>query len=123
MDNLAAVTTELKTLSKDLPEVFDSINTSLEKLDSTIGTVDSLLDGSSDDIAVAIANTAELTRQANETLKQTEQLLSSGEPAVEQLPKLMRTTNSALESIDELSQTLNRSWLFGGRKKTTNKAD
>lgn len=123
MDNLAAVTTELKTLSKDLPEVFDSINTSLEKLDSTIGTVDSLLDGSSDDIAVAIANTAELTRQASETLKQTEQLLSSGEPAVEQLPKLMRTTNSALESIDELSQTLNRSWLFGGRKKTTNKAD
>jgi hypothetical protein len=36
---------------------------------------------------------------------------------VEQLPELLTTTDAALKSIDELSQTLNRSWLFGGRKK------
>jgi len=30
---------------------------------------------------------------------------------------LMQTTEETLKSVDELAQTLNRSWLFGGRKK------
>jgi tetrahydromethanopterin S-methyltransferase subunit B len=59
-----------------------------------------------------------LTDQATQTLKQTDVLLQSGEPAIEQLPELMKTTDATLKSLDTLSQTLNRSWLFGGRKKT-----
>ena len=117
MDNLADVTAELKRVSQDLPEVFTSVSQSLAQLDSTISRVDNIVAGSSDDIATAIANAALLTDQAIQTLKQTDILLQSGEPAMEQLPELMKTTDATLKSLDTLSQTLNRSWLFGGRKK------
>lgn len=117
MDNLAEVTAELKRVSQDLPEVFTSVSQSLSQLDLTISRVDNLLAGSSDDIATAIANAARLTEQATQTLKQTDVLLRSGEPAIEQLPELMKTTDATLKSLDALSQTLDRSWLFGGRKK------
>ena len=89
----------------------------MSHLDLTISRVDNLLAGSSDDIATAIANAARLTEQATQTLKQTDVLLRSGEPAIEQLPELMKTTDATLKSLDALSQTLDRSWLFGGRKK------
>ena len=118
MDNLAEVTTELKRVSQDLPAVFTSVSQSLAQLDRTISRVDNVVAGSSDDIATAIANAALLTDQATQTLKQTDVLLQSGEPAIEQLPELMKTTDATLKSLDTLSQTLNRSWLFGGRKKT-----
>lgn len=117
MDNLADVTAELKRVSQDLPEVFTSVSQSLAQLDRTISRVDNIVAGSSDDIATAIANAALLTDQAIQTLKQTDILLQSGEPAMEQLPELMKTTDATLKSLDTLSQTLNRSWLFGGRKK------
>ena len=118
MDNLADVTAELKRVSQDLPAVFTSVSQSLAQLDRTISRVDNVVAGSSDDIATAIANAALLTDQATQTLKQTDVLLKSGEPAIEQLPELMKTTDATLKSLDTLSQTLNRSWLFGGRKKT-----
>jgi len=118
MDNLADVTAELKRVSQDLPAVFTSVSQSLAQLDRTISRVDNVVAGSSDDIATAIANAALLTDQATQTLKQTDVLLQSGEPAIEQLPELMKTTDATLKSLDTLSQTLNRSWLFGGRKKT-----
>ena len=117
MDNLADVTAELKRVSQDLPEVFTSVSQSLAQLDRTISRVDNIVAGSSDDITTAIANAALLTDQATQTLKQTDVLLQSGEPALEQLPQLMKTTDATLKSLDTLSQTLNRSWLFGGRKK------
>jgi phospholipid/cholesterol/gamma-HCH transport system substrate-binding protein len=117
MENLAAVTAELKQVSRDLPAVFNAVELSLGKLDSTIGRVDGLVANSSDDIEAAIANSVTLTHQATLTLARTSALLEAGEPAVEQLPELLTTTDAALKSIDELSQTLNRSWLFGGRKK------
>lgn len=117
MDNLADVTAELKRVSQDLPEVFTSVSQSLAQLDRTISRVDNVVAGSSDDITTAIANAALLTDQATQTLKQTDVLLQSGEPALEQLPQLMKTTDATLKSLDTLSQTLNRSWLFGGRKK------
>ena len=117
MDNLADVTGELKRVSQDLPDVFTSVSQSLAQLDRTISRVDNIVAGSSDDIATAIANAALLTDQATQTLQQTDLLLQSGEPALEQLPELMKTTDATLKSLDTLSQTLNRSWLFGGRKK------
>ncbi len=122
MENLAAVTAELKTVSQELPEVFDAVSRSLGQLDTTIGRVDTLVAGSSDNIEAAIANSVNLTNQATVTLERTAAMLESGEPAIEQLPQLMETTDQTLKSIDELSQTLNRSWLFGGRKKQS-KAD
>ena len=117
MDNLADVTAELKRVSQDLPDVFTSVSQSLAQLDRTISRVDNIVAGSSDDIATDIANAALLTDQATQTLQQTDLLLQSGEPALEQLPELMKTTDATLKSLDTLSQTLNRSWLFGGRKK------
>ena len=97
--------------------MFTSVSQSLAQLDRTISRVDNVVAGSSDDIATAIANAALLTDQATQTLQQTDLLLQSGEPALEQLPELMKTTDATLKSLDTLSQTLNRSWLFGGRKK------
>ena len=115
--NLEAVTRQLEAASAQLPQVLGAVESSLTGLDQAVDGVDSLLDESHDDLRQAIANTVVLTDQATSTLKLMDTMMASGEPAVELMPELMQTTDATLKSVDELAQTLNRSWIFGGRKK------
>jgi len=117
--NLEAVTSQLEAASAQLPQVLSAVESSLTQLDEAVSGVDNLLDESHEDLRQAISNTVALTEQATSTLKRTETLMASGEPAIELMPELMQTTDATLKSVDELAQTLNRSWLFGGRKKKT----
>ena len=121
--NLEGVTSQLEAASARLPEVLNAVESSLTQLDEAVSGVDALLDESHDELRQAISNTVALTEQATSTLKQTETLMASGEPAIELMPELMQTTDATLKSVDELAQTLGRSWLFGGRKKKSTDAD
>ena len=121
--NLEKVTQQLEMATSKLPQTLLAVESSLSQIDVAVGGVDTLVKNSQDDLQIAIANTVQLTAQATKTLKQTEGLLASGEPAVELMPELMQTTDATLKSIDELSQRLNRSWIFGGRKKRDDEDD
>ncbi len=121
--NLEKITQQLEMATSKLPQTLLAVESSLSQIDVAVGGVDALVKNSQNDLQIAIANTVQLTAQATKTLKQTEGLLASGEPAVELMPELMQTTDATLKSIDELSQRLNRSWIFGGRKKRDDEDD
>jgi ABC-type transporter Mla subunit MlaD len=117
VSNLQSVTAQLDAVSQSLPKLLMTIEQSAISFDATAQGAQRIIEKSEDDLVAAVKNAASLTAQATATLKKTERLIEAGDPIAESLPELIRKTELALGSVDELAQTLNRSWLFGGRKK------
>ena len=117
VSNLQSITAQLDVVSQSLPKLLMTIEQSAISFDATAQGAQRIIENSEDDLVAAVKNTASLTAQATATLKKTERLIEAGDPIAESLPELIRKTELALGSVDELAQTLNRSWLFGGRKK------
>ena len=117
VSNLQSITAQLDVVSQSLPKLLMTIEQSAISFDATAQGAQRIIENSEDDLVAAVKNTASLTAQATATLIKTERLIEAGDPIAESLPELIRKTELALGSVDELAQTLNRSWLFGGRKK------
>jgi len=123
VSNLQSITAQLDVVSQSLPKLLMTIEQSAISFDATAQGAQRIIENSEDDLVAAVKNTASLTAQATATLKKTERLIEAGDPIAESLPELIRKTELALGSVDELAQTLNRSWLFGGRKKSPQSED
>ncbi|MCB1693161.1 MAG: hypothetical protein KDI19_10375 [Pseudomonadales bacterium] len=114
LDNLERVTNSLAEVSDTLPGLVKEVNTSLVALRKTMGSVDTLLDHTDDNLKSTLANAVVLTDQATKTLAEAQTMFHATTPVMAQLPTVMTTTDIALQSITDLTNQLQRSWLLGG---------
>lgn len=113
LDNLEEVTANLAVVSQTLPAITRSAGTSLNSLESTMKGVDSLITTTDKNLQPMLLDLSGMTRQATETLAETEDLFRSTKPVMEQLPLFIMTTDVTLQSITTLTNQMSQSWLFG----------
>ncbi len=114
IDNLETVTASLAEVSRTLPGMVASVETSLTSLQGSMAGINELIANTDDDLQATLENTVTLTHQASLTLAEAETLMRESAPAIRQLPITLISVDLALQSMTQLTDQMNRSWLFGG---------
>ena len=123
LENFETATLRLAEVSEEMPAIFTAIEASLASLETTLQGINLIVDNSTEDLALTLSNTADLTKQATTTLREAQEMLEIGQPALELLPFVLETTDNTLRSVNQLSEQMMQTWLFGARKKNNDKPE